>query len=372
MARRNINSRDILGNPAYYAVTLIFSFFLAISATMLLSAPWVLYYNMAASVLLTYLAIEYMVRKRNELPKQFYAIRYQVQILTGMVSVVCIMLSFYEGYTVLLAPLLFYRVYHDYCKDINTTFTRILDYSLLLVGVLSTPMAVIVGNIPIASPLFVVYLAVSSSVVLSLLKDHLEVGLEEYCPMSDVSTRLNSEIMIITQGMVASAMEHHRADINNVPRDHRCSWHLTILNSLEYLDVLMGESVKNPDIGRFVKYLHLKSPCSIIFAGWSDRLLSERASVVMSLVKIFVDLSERSFTESSVNKTIWVTNTQGRVSVKDNSGGALESILLPEEKPFLNTITSDCFLKEYGIKVIINERADHGDGYGLDASIIFS
>jgi len=366
-------SLSILEKPAYYAVTIAFGFFLAVSATMLLSKSWAIYYNMAASVVLTYLAVEYLVRWNKNPPSSFFRVRYQAQVMLGMGSVLCIMMSFYDGDTALLAPLLFYRVYHDSCRALGTPLSRILDYSFLLVGVVATPLAVFVGNLPMESPLFVVYLAAGTSMILSLLKDHIENEGSRYCPMSEVTVKLNQEAMAITQGMVDSAMDHLRTDILSVPTHQRCSWHLTILNSLEYLDVLMEESVTRPDLAHFVKHLNGKSSRRIVFAGWDDHLESDKATVVMSLVKFFVGISEKSFKEDGdTSQTIWVTNTPGRVCVKDNTGGISEDTLTPKEKSFIETVSSDCFLSEYGVKVAVNGKANHGDGHGLDALIIFS
>lgn len=367
--------KDSLESSFLYLATIAFHIFLVGSAMAFQGDPKPSCVNIGVIGYLAALTVEFMFRDNGARTRSFYISRYHGILTTGLLSITGVVLSYQGNGIGLLTPLLLYRIYHEFFKTLRSLYATVSDVYLLVLGAGSTPLAVYLGVLPIGSSMMFIYAAVALSIVVSFIREDVDSHLLLNHKSNKAMLFLNNESMEIARGMVSDAMEILKRDVYSIPPSKRCSWYLTIVNSMGYVDNLLSESTKNPDLNRFVSYLdRTMSPEGprVSYAGWKHDIRGENTVVVLAIVKYFVGVSSVMFKGKDIeDKTVWVTNTQNRVSVKDNSGGMDYNRLTPKDVSFIKAITSSNFYKEYGVRVHVSNKKELGADEGLEVIIVF-
>lgn len=364
------NMSPLFFRKPFYLLSLVFNSCLAITSLVLITNSTSLIVNGTGVILFILMAIEALVRPKLFENEKALTCRYKWHIGTGFVSMYTMLFLWDVDFTVLLVPFLFYRVYRDMIRALDSKVLMVMGSLSLATGVFGVPVHGF-GGATVIMPVYFAWMAALSSVVLSMVWEYYSEGYAEYTTNQKVTQKISTlrTFNETLHGTLRSAslvkVYEAMATLNcGIPKE-RCQWHNGAKAKLEDLaHIYCADPSEAIDLNLVVTYVKDQFPdVSINLVGWRTHIHSMDMNVLLTIIHYLVKLTRQTYRINNLdNPELWITSLPEYISISDVSGGISRESLAQDDALFIENIESDEFQSFYGIDILVNTNMYRGVG----------
>lgn len=372
---KKLNSvKEVIRKPFFYVSLALFTSFIVAHATYIIDSPWTNLFLNLSLVVIAGLVVEGAIRLKGA-AFPFYRRRYQILLGIGMGTSLLITYSEAMGSYGLLVPLFMYKVYNSICKGVGDDFTITMGNVFLILGLAAAPLSVVLGHYEGSKAFILSYSFLLSSIIFTLVIEALEKPMVPKVDLTVANSYLYQNSLGLISDLVGGAVTNVQADGAVQDGTDTCPVDIKLQKEVHRVRTSVDEVTNNPSIKNYLKGMHSNFKARnhrIIYTGWEDNIKGEKAVIILSLIKYFVELSVKTTERGpGLESVTWITHTPGRVSLRDSDGGDYVSPEEVEELDLIESFTSDEFYELYGVRVKHASVEGHDVYNGMETIILF-